>query len=145
VKFTVGEGLWWDNNIHFRSYMTDVSQSYGVAYATWDTTTNETLYALTRYNVGFDLIRRYEKPIIYDSRGNLRYDRNDLSVIPYWITQVYDEDWLEEMINEMGCFRRGDGFDYWWWFLMDYTAEPRALSDDGRYMVCHRSRNSPME
>jgi hypothetical protein len=138
VEFTVGEGLWWDHNIHFRSYMTDISQRYGVAYATWNTTTNETLYVLTRYNVGFDLIRRYEKPIIYDSQGNLRYDGNDLSVIPYWITQVYDEDWLEEMINEMGFFRRGDGFDYWaggFLWIIPPSRERFQMTEDTRYVI----------
>ena len=138
IEFAVGENLWWDHNIHFRSYMADTSQSYGVAYATWDLTTNETLYVLTRYNVGFDLIKRYEKPIIYDSHGNLRYDGNDLSIVPYWITQVYDEDWLEDMINEMGCFRRGEGFDYWaggFLWIIPPSRERFQITEDTRYVL----------
>ncbi|MEM2562161.1 MAG: hypothetical protein QXT06_07530, partial [Candidatus Bathyarchaeia archaeon] len=68
--------------------------------------TNETVYVVTRYNVGFDLLRRYETPMIYDERGNL-YPKRSRYFNPDWITQVYDEDWLEEMINEKGNFRRG--------------------------------------
>jgi hypothetical protein len=137
IEFAVGENLWWDRNIHFRSYMNDISQSYGVAYATWNSTTNETLYVLTRYNVGFDLIRRYAKPIVYDSMANLKYDGNDLNV-PQWITQVYDEDWLEEMINEMGCFRRGDGFDYWaggFLWIIPPSRERFQMTEDTRYVI----------
>lgn len=40
ARFVVGEGMWWNRNIQFRSYMMDMTQSYGVAYATWDSTTN---------------------------------------------------------------------------------------------------------
>ncbi|MEM2105164.1 MAG: hypothetical protein QXV21_01680 [Candidatus Bathyarchaeia archaeon] len=138
VEFAVGENLWWDHNIHFRSYIADTSQSYGVAYATWNSTTSETLYVLTRYNVGFDFIRRYEKPIIYDAQGNVRYDGNYLPVVPSWITQVYDEDWLEEMINEMGCFRRGEGFDYWaggFLWIIPPSRERFQMTEDTRYVL----------
>jgi len=60
------------------------------------------VYVVTRYHVGFDLIRRYETPIVYDAQGNLYRKAEKLADIPGWITQVYDEEWLEEMINEMG-------------------------------------------
>ena len=63
-EFAVGEGLWWDHNIPFRQYMQDMTKSYGVAYVTWDLTTNNPVYVLTRYNVGFDLVKRYETPIV---------------------------------------------------------------------------------
>lgn len=106
TEFFVGEKLWWDHNIQFRSYMVNIAQNYGVAYVTWDSATNETMYVLTRYNIGFDLIRKYEAPIVYDSEGNVKYDLNSLQTLPTWITQVYDEDWLEEMINEMGLLQK---------------------------------------
>jgi len=137
-EFGVGEGLWWDHNVHFRSYMGDMAESYGVAYVTWDLTTNESAYVVTRYNVGFDLVRRYETPMVYDSQGNLRYETESISDVPFWITQIYDEDWLEGMINEMGCFRRGDGFDYWaggFLWIIPPSRERFQMTEDTRYIV----------
>ncbi|MEM3825507.1 MAG: hypothetical protein QXG27_05140 [Candidatus Bathyarchaeia archaeon] len=137
-EFAVGEGLWWDRSIHFRSYIGDIAKSYGVAYITWDSTTNKTVYVVTRYNTGFDLIRRYEAPIIYDSEGNIIYSEDSPSKLPIWITQVYDEDWLEGMINEMGDFKRGDGFDFWaggFLWIIPPSRERFEMTEDTRYIV----------
>ena len=138
TEFIVGEELWWDHNVHFRSYMGDIAKSYGVSYITWDLTTNESVYIVTCYNVGFDLIRRYETPMVYDSQGKLLYETTSLSEVPIWITQIYDESWLEEMVNEMGCFRRGEGFDYWaggllW--IIPPSRERFQMTEDTRYIV----------
>ncbi|MGB9683457.1 MAG: hypothetical protein ACPL1Z_00830 [Candidatus Bathyarchaeales archaeon] len=81
-EFAVGEALWFDHNIHFLSYMNDISKSYGIAYITWDSTANKTAYVVTRYNVGFDLIRRYETPMVYDAEGKLYPKAETLSQIP---------------------------------------------------------------
>jgi hypothetical protein len=137
-EFTVGEGLWWDHNIPFRQYMQDTSRSYGIAYVTWDSATNNFTYILTRYNVGFDLVRRYETPIGYDSKGNILYETQNMSDIPHWMTQVYDEDWLENMINEMGSFRRGNGFDYWaggFLWIIPPSRDRFQMTEDTRYVV----------
>ncbi|MEM3769820.1 MAG: hypothetical protein QXG76_01360 [Candidatus Bathyarchaeia archaeon] len=137
-KFAVGESLWFDHNVHFRSYMNDISNRYGVAYVTWNLETNETAYVVTRYYVGFDLIRRYETPLIYDEEGSLYPQAESLLQIPDWVTQVYDENWLEEMINEMGNFKRGTGFDYWaggfLWFIPP-SRERFEMTEDTRYIV----------
>jgi hypothetical protein len=137
-EFAVGEELWWDHNVHFRSYMGDMTRSYGVAYLTWDLTTNESMYVLTRYNVGFDLIRRYETPIVYDSEGKIRYEATSLSEVPTWITQVYDEDWLEEMVDGIGDFRRDTGFNYWaggFLWIIPPSRERFEITEDTRYIV----------
>jgi len=124
-EFKVGEGLWFDHNIHYSSYMKGMSKRYGIAYVTWNSETNEPVYVVTRYNVGFDLIRRYETPIVYDKKRGSYPQAENLQQIPLWITQVYDENWLEEMINEMGDFRRGASFDYLaGGFFMVYSAQP---------------------
>jgi hypothetical protein len=81
-EFAVGEGLWWDHNVHFRLYMGDMARSYGIAYVTWDLTINGIVYVVTRYNVGFDLIRRYETPVVYDSKGNIRYKTSPSLMFP---------------------------------------------------------------
>jgi len=137
-EFMVGEELWWDHNACFRSYIGDMAKSYGVTYITWDLTKNDTFYVVTRYVVGFDLIRRYEPPMIYDSEGNLFYEATALSDVPFWITQIYDENWLEEMINEMGCFRREEDFDYWaggFLWMIPPSRERFQITEDTRYIV----------
>ena len=137
-EFAIGEGLWWDRNIPFRNYMEDMSKTYGVSYVTWDLTTNNSVYVVTRFNVGFDLVRRYETPIAYDSQGQVQYLPATAKDIPEWMTQVYDEDWLENMINEMGLFRRGSGFDYWAGGFLWIIAPSRdrfEMTEDTRYIV----------
>jgi hypothetical protein len=137
-EFVVGENLWWDHDVHFRSYLGDMAKSYGVAYATWDLNVNELVYVVTRYEVGFDLIRRYETPLVYDSEGRTCYETKSLSAVPYWITQIYDENWLEQMINEMGCFRRGESFDYWaggFLWIIPPSRERFQMTEDTRYIV----------
>lgn len=137
-EFAVGEGLWFDHNIHFRSYMNDISASYGTAYITWDFAAKSPAYVVTRYNVGFDLIRRYETPMVYNPQGNVYRQAEFLHEIPNWITQVYDENWLEDMINEMGGFRRGEGFDYWaggFLWLIPPSRERFEMTEDTRYIV----------
>ena len=137
-EFAIGEGLWWDRNIPFRNYMQDMSKTYGVSYVTWDLTTNNPMYVVTRYNVGYDLVKRYETPIAYDSQGNAQYEPATASTIPEWMTQVYDEDWLENMINEMGSFRRGAGFDYWaggFLWLIPPSRDRFQMTEDTRYIV----------
>jgi hypothetical protein len=143
-EFSVGEGLWWDHNIPFRRYMQDMSKSYGIAYITWDLTTSNYSYVLTRYNVGFDLVRRYETPIAYDSKGDVHYETTNISEVPHWITQIYDEDWLENMINEMGCFRRGNGFDYWaggFLWIIPPSRDRFQMTEDTRYILDPETNN----
>jgi len=137
-EFDIGEGLWWDHNIPFRNYMMDMERTYGVSYVTWDLTTNNTLYVVTRFNIGFDLVKRYETPVAYDSQGSLQYEPKKTSDIPEWMTQVYDEDWMENMINEMGGFRRGSGFDYWsggFLWIIPPSRDRFQMTEDTRYIV----------
>lgn len=137
-EFKLGEGLWFNHNIHYGSYVGDVSKRYGTAYVTWNYDTNEPVYVVTRYNVGFDLIRRYETPVVYSEEGSPYPQAETLQQIPLWITQVYDENWLEEMINEMGNFRRGEGFDYWaggFLWLIPPSRERFEMTEDTRYIV----------
>ncbi len=137
-EFAVGEGLWLDRNVPFRNYVGDMSKTYGVSYVTWDLTANSLVYVVTRYNLGFDFVRRYETPIAYDSQGQVQYLPASISDTPEWMTQIYDEDWLENMINEMGSFRRGSGFDYWAGGFLWIIAPSRdrfEMTEDTRYIV----------
>ena len=137
-EFAVGDGLWWDRNIIFRSYSSENANSYGVAYPSWNPTTGELVYIVARYEVGFDLIRRYKGLIIYDSEGKIVYDYTTLTSVPNWVTQVYDENWMENMINEWGGFRRGAAFDYWsggFLWIVPPSRERVEMSEDTRYIV----------
>jgi hypothetical protein len=137
-EFMIGDGLWWDRNIVFRSYSSENAESYGVAYASWNPNTGEPVYIVARYEVGFDLIRRYKGLIVYNSEGKVIYNYTALSSVPNWVTQVYDESWMENMINEWGGFRRGATFDYWsggllW--IVPPSRERVEMSEDTRYIV----------
>jgi len=137
-EFMVGDGLWWDRNIVFRSYSSENAHSYGVSYPSWNPTTHELIYIVARYKVGFDLIRRYKGLIIYNSEGQIISDYTTLPEVPSWVTQVYDENWMEHMINEWGGFRRGDAFDYWsggFLWIVPPSRERVEMSEDTRYIV----------
>lgn len=137
-EFNIGQGLWFDRNIPFRNYLADNSKTYGVSYVTWDLTTNNPMYVVTRYELGFDLVRRYATPLTYDSQGNLQHELASIAEIPTWITQVYDEDWLEGMIDEMGSLKRGSDFDYWAGGFMWFVPPSRdrfQMTEDTRYIV----------
>jgi len=137
-EFVVGDGLWWNRNIVFRSYLDDITYSYGVAYPTWSTEMDDLVYVVTRYQVGFDLIRRYAGLVVYDSEGSVIQSYLELQSVPVWATQVYDEDWMEHMINEWGTFRRGESFDYWaggFLWIIPPSRDRVEMSEDTRYIV----------
>ena len=138
TEFSVGEGLWWDRNIPFRNYVEDMTKTYGVAYPTWDLDANNLVYVVTRFDLGFDFVRRYQTPLAYNAQGALQVEPSSTSDIPSWMTQVYDEDWMENMINEMGGFRRGSGFDYFaggFLWIVGPSRERFQMTEDTRYVV----------
>jgi len=138
MEFLVGDGLWWDRGLPFKPYISSIADSYGVSYPSWDPTTGELAYIVTRYSVGLDLIHRYAGLLIYNSEGAITYDFSNLQAVPTWVTQVYDEDWLERMINEWGGFRRGESFDYWaggFLWIIPPSRERVEMSEDTRYIA----------
>jgi len=137
-EFPVGDGLWWDRNIIFRSYLNDITYSYGVAYPTWNSETSDLMYVVARYQVGFDLIRRYAGLMVYNAEGRVVNTYSELEDVPDWATQVYDENWMEHMINEWGALRRDEAFDYWAGGLLWIIPPSRdrvEMSEDTRYIV----------
>jgi hypothetical protein len=51
---------------------------------------------------------------------------------------VYDENWMENMINEWGAFRRGASFDYWaggFLWIIPPSRDRVEMSEDTRYIV----------
>jgi len=137
-EFAVGDGLWWDRNVVFRSYLSDNTYSYGVAYPTWSPALNDLVYVVARYEVGFDLIQRYSGLIVYDSKGDVVGTYSALPDVPTWATQVYDEDWMERMIGRWGNFRRGKSFDFWaggFLWIIPPSRDRVEMSEDTRYIV----------
>ena len=137
-EFVLGDGLWWDRNIIFRSYLDDMTYSYGIAYPTWSPEINDLVYVVARYQVGFDLVQRYAGLIVYNSEGKVIESQMELQALPDWATQVYDEDWLERMINEWGTLRRGESFDYWaggFLWIIPPSRDRVEMSEDTRYIV----------
>ena len=144
TQFNVGEGLWWDRNIPLRNYIDEITKTYGVAYPTWNLDTNQLIYVVTSYNLGFDFVRRYETPLAYDSQGKLEYEPKSMSEIPGWMTQVYDEGWLENMINEFGGFRRGNGFDYFaggFLWIVPPSQDRFQMTEDTRYVIDPKTKD----
>ncbi len=138
TEFNIGEGLWWDRSIDFRNYLNDITNVYGVAYPTWDLESSNLVYVATRYDLGFDLVNRYETPLVYNAQGELRPEASEVNNIPTWVPQIYDEEWLEYMINEMGGLRRGSGFDYFAGGFLWFVAPSRdrfQMTEDTRYVV----------
>lgn len=138
TEFNIGKGLWWDRSIDFRNYLNDITNVYGVAYPTWDLESSNLVYVATRYDLGFDLVNRYETPLVYNAQGDLQFEPLDINSIPTWTTQIYDEDWLEYMINEMGGLRRGSGFDYFaggFLWVIAPSRERFQMTEDTRYIV----------
>jgi hypothetical protein len=138
TEFNVGEGLWWDRNIPFRNYLEDMTKTYGVSYMTYDLDSNNPVYVVTRSILGFDLVKRYETPLSYDSQGTAVNAPTSLAEIPDWMTQIYDEDWLEAQIDEMGSFRRENTFDYFAGGFLWFVAPSRdrfQMTEDTRYIV----------
>jgi hypothetical protein len=118
--------------------LSENTYSYGIAYPSWSPAISDLVYIVVRYEIGFDLIRRYAGLIIYDSGGNVIDGYSQLQTVPNWVTQVYDEDWMERMINEWGGFRRGSSFDYWAGGLLWIIPPSRdrvEMSEDTRYIV----------
>jgi hypothetical protein len=137
LEFNVGAGLWWDRNIPFQNYIDAMEDVYGVSYVTW-TDNAEPVYVVTRYNQGFDFIKSYQTPLVYNAQGTLVNSAKDLSEVPSWMTQVYDEVWLEDMTNEMGSFRRGTGFDYFaggFLWIIPPSRDRFEITEDTRYVV----------
>jgi len=137
-EFLVGDGLFWDRNVVFRSYLSENIYSYGVAYPSWNPVINDLVYIVARSEVGFDLIRRYAGLLVYDSKGTVINNFTQLQSVPSWATQVYDEDWMERMINEWGGFRRGTAFDYWaggFLWIVPPSRDRVQMSEDTRLIV----------
>ncbi|NWF96228.1 MAG: hypothetical protein HXY34_08795 [Candidatus Thorarchaeota archaeon] len=136
LQFPVGEGLWWDRNIQFGSYLDDMTNFYEYAYPTWDPADN-LVYIQTRTQLGLDFVERPLGPKVYCANGTvIAYPT--LAETPQWITQAYSEEYLERQISRWGGYRRDDGFDLFaggfLWFIQP-SRNRVAMTEDTRYIL----------
>jgi len=140
--FRVGEGL-----IYFPPFYTggiqgsaywgiSTSDAYGRATLTTDDN-GEWKYVLTATNVEqWSFVTLPKGVYVYNEYGQVEefYSMKDM---PDWVTQRYDEGWLESMINAWGGHKRGDGFDVWaGGFLWIPASTNRVeMSDDTRWII----------
>lgn len=74
---------------------------------------------------------------VYDKRGYVE-DYYNMDEIPSWISQMYDEGWLEGQIDNWGGHKRGDGFDIWAGGLLWFIAPSNdrvTVTEDTRFIV----------
>ncbi len=131
-----GEGLFWDQNIHFRNYLNDMTELYEYAYPTWDPAGN-LVYIQTRTSIGWDLVERPLGPVIYCSNGTVRRYAT-IEETPTWVSQVYSEEWLERQVNRWGAYRRGDGFDLFaggFLWVVQPSRDRLEMTEDTRYII----------
>ncbi len=140
--FAVGEGLlyfppFFTGNVQGNAYwQISTADVYGRATLTADDS-GGWRYVLTATQV--EPWTFVEKP-----RGVYAYDEVGqaggllgLGQIPDWVTQRYDEEWLERMISVWGGTRRGIGFDLFAGGFLWIPASPSRveMSDDTRWIV----------
>lgn len=133
--FTLGEGLFFLNDIRMYSFEKNPTISYGRAFITL-TPENKWVYVVTKIDLGVDLIAKPAGVIIYDTDGNLigEYTKE---TTPDWVPQIYDEDWIELKISEWGDFKRGEEFDFWasGFLWIEPSRDRVAISEDLRYIM----------
>ena len=139
----VGEGLIYFPPFHYAGiqgnayYGISTANAYGRAYLTPDET-GEWKYILTTTTVDqWSFVSRPNGVYVYNKQGIMEkhYDMDD---IPEWITQRYDEDWLEFMIGSWGAFKRGGGFDIWAGGFPLFIAPSNdrvEITDDTRFII----------
>jgi len=141
--FSVGESLmyfppFYTGDIQGNAYWgISTADAYGRATITINDK-GEWKYVLTATSVAqWSFVALPKGVYVYNKFGQVE-NFDDMSSIPDWVTQRYDEGWLESMISAWGGYKRGSGFDVWAGGLGPFaTASPDRveISDDTRWIV----------
>jgi len=140
--FAVGEGLlyfppFFTGNVQGNAYwQISTADVYGRATLTADDS-GGWRYVLTDTQVEpWTFVEKPRGVYAYDEMGQAG-SLLGLGQIPDWVTQRYDEDWLERMISVWGRTRRGGGFDLFAGGFLWIPASPSRveISDDTRWIV----------
>ena len=141
-KFGVGEGLiyfppFYTGNVQGNAYwQISTADFYGRATLTPDSDGNWK-YVLTATEVqAWTFIEKPRGVYAYNEVGQAS-DLYTINQVPDWVTQRYDEGWLEHMIAVWGETRRGSGFDLFaGGFLWIPASTNRVeIADDTRWIV----------
>jgi len=141
-KFGVGEGLiyfppFYTGNVQGNAYwQISTADYYGRATLTPDNDGNWR-YVLTATEVEtWTFIEKPRGVYAYNEAGQAS-SLYMISQMPDWVTQRYDEGWLEHMIAVWGKTRRGSGFDLFaGGFLWIPASTSRVeITDDTRWIV----------
>jgi hypothetical protein len=114
--FSVGEALMYappsyTGGIQGNAYWgLSTADAYGRATLTQDDN-GQWKYVLTANTVQqWSFVSLPKGAYVYNQHGQVE-NFYGMSQIPNWVTQRYDEGWIESMISKWGAHRRGNGFD----------------------------------
>jgi len=134
--------LWYNHKIDTLMYRQDPTYKYQRSYLTINDVGQWVIVVTKWTRAGPFKPRMYGPVDILDaSNGNLlnSYDVDEFASTPLWVTQVYPEDWLEEVVNNWGRkrdLRNPDGVDYWAYSVIHGRSNHRIkMSEDTRYIV----------
>jgi len=140
--FKVGEGLmyvppFYTGNIQGNAYWgLSTADAYGRATLTPDDN-GDWKYVLTATQVQqWTFVAQPKGAYVYNEFGQVENFYN-MSQIPDWVTQRYDEGWLKNMINVWGATRRGNDFDVFarGFAWISASTNRVEISDDVRWIV----------
>jgi hypothetical protein len=134
----ISENLFYGAETKRVSWLQDPYSSYGRTYLTWNPE-NE-LVQIQTFNSPqlFEWVTYYGGVRVYDLKGELLQTYTDPDTMPSWISQPFDEDWLESNIYNWGHLRQGDGFNIFasgFLGLVTPSADRLEISRDTRYIV----------
>jgi len=144
INFNVGEGLltiypFVLGDAGARLYHGyDTAMGYGRAYMTPNKEGQWKLVVTSVYPRMDNQVQELRGVFVFNQMGNLEtyYEQGK---IPSWISQIYDEGWLEGMIGDWGGFKRADhDFDVWagGFLWMTTPSNNRVeMSEDTRFIV----------
>ncbi|OLS21841.1 MAG: hypothetical protein HeimC3_33630 [Candidatus Heimdallarchaeota archaeon LC_3] len=137
----ISENLFYGAETKRVSWLQDPMSSYGRTYITWkDGDPDGDLVQIQTFNTPklFEWITHYGGVKIYDMKGNLLDTYTDLATMPEWISQPFDEEWLENNIYNWGNLRQGNGFNIFasgFLGLVTPSADRLEISRDTRYII----------
>jgi hypothetical protein len=144
----VSENLFYGAETRRVAWLGDpVGTSYGRTYITW-APANIThpkiqpgqILQVQTFNKPqlFQWVTKYGGVFLYDLKGTLLETYTDLSLIPNWISQPFDEEWLEYNIGTWGNLRQNTDFNIFAPGFLGFitpSADRLEISRDTRYII----------
>lgn len=139
LRMQMAKGLFFTGNAGEALYWGDTTDyAYGDGNILFDSN-GEPVYVQTRTMDDIVFVDKPAGPVIFDKYGSQigKYER--FLDTPSWISQPYDENWLERYINNWGDLRSGNTFDLFagWnlWIFHTASTDRLKMSEDTRYVL----------